>query len=68
MQFSRRFKKICPDVRNHFYAADESSIFTAEAKAVDQAFDFIITCDANNKFCIESYEPYQFKNPQIGNF
>ena len=30
---------------------DDSSIFTAEAKAVDQALDFIRTCDANNK-CI----------------
>ena len=47
---------------------DDSSIFTAEAKAVEQALDFISTCDANNKllyfglaFCIESYEPYQFK-------
>ena len=44
---------------------DDSSIFTAEAKAVDLALDFISTCDANNKiyyfFCIESYEPYQFK-------
>ena len=47
---------------------DDSSIFTAEAKAVDLALDFISTCDANNKFiifsdslCIESNEPYQFK-------
>ena len=29
---------------------DDSSIFTAEAKAVDLALDFISTCDANNKF------------------
>ena len=28
---------------------DDSSIFTAEAKAVDLALDFIKTCDANNK-------------------
>ena len=35
---------------------DDSSISTAEAKAVDLALDFIITCDA-----IESNEPYQFK-------
>ena len=27
---------------------DDSSIFTAEAKAVDLALDFISTCDANN--------------------
>ena len=33
---------------------DDSSIFTAEAKAIDLALDFISTCDANN-------EPYQFK-------
>ena len=31
---------------------DDSSIFTAEAKAVDLALDFISTCDANNKFII----------------
>ena len=28
---------------------DDSSIFTAEAEAVDLALDFIRTCDANNK-------------------
>ena len=33
---------------------DDSSIFTAEAKAVDLALDFISTCDANNKFIIFS--------------
>ena len=33
---------------------DDSSIFTAEAKAVDLALDFIRTCDANNKFIIFS--------------
>ena len=27
-----------------------SSIFTAEAKTVDLALDFISTCDANNNF------------------
>ena len=31
---------------------DDSSIFTAEPKAVDLALDFISTCDANNKFII----------------
>ena len=40
---------------------DDSSIFTADAKAVDLALDFIRTCDANNKLIMESYEPYQFK-------
>ena len=44
---------------------DDSSIFTAKAKAIDLALDFISTCDANNKFilffCNESNEPYQFK-------
>ena len=33
---------------------DDSSIFTAEAKAVDLALDFISTSDANNKFIIFS--------------
>ena len=33
---------------------DDSSIFTAEAKAVDLALDFIRTCDTNNKFIIFS--------------
>ena len=33
---------------------DNSSIFTAEAKAVDQALDFIRTCDTNNKFVLFS--------------
>ena len=37
------------------------AIFTAEAKAIDPALDFFSTCNANNKFCIESNEPYQFK-------
>ena len=32
----------------------DSSIFTAEAKAVDLAFNFIRTCDTNNKFNIFS--------------
>ena len=31
---------------------EDSSIFTAEAKAIDLALDFISTCDANNKFII----------------
>ena len=29
---------------------DDSSIFTAEAKAVGLALEFISTCDSNNKF------------------
>ena len=29
---------------------DDSSIFTAKAKAIYLALDFISTCDANNKF------------------
>ena len=33
---------------------DDSSIFTAEAKAIDLVLDFISTCDANNKFIIFS--------------
>ena len=31
---------------------EDSSIFTAEAKAGDLALDFIRTCDTNNKFII----------------
>ena len=34
---------------------DDSSIFTAEAKAVDLALDFIRSCDTNNKLIIVSY-------------
>ena len=34
---------------------DDSSIFTAEAKAIDLALDFISTCDAKNKFIIFLY-------------
>ena len=33
---------------------DDSSIFTAEAKAVDIALDFSRTCDTNNKSIIFS--------------
>ena len=33
---------------------DDSSLFTAEAKAVDLPLDFISTCNANNKFIIFS--------------
>ena len=33
---------------------DDSSVFTAEAKAVDLALDLIRTCDANNQFIIFS--------------
>ena len=33
---------------------DDSSIFTAETKAIDLALDFISTYDANNKFIIFS--------------
>ena len=52
---------------------DNSSIFSAQAKAVDQALDFIRTCDTNNKFVIFS-DPLSVlkamnhtssKNPQI---
>ena len=52
---------------------DDSSIFTAEAKAVDQALDFIRTCDANNKFILfsdslsvlKAMNHASSKNPQI---
>ena len=52
---------------------DDSLIFTAEAKAVNLALDFIITCDANNKFIIfsdslsvlKAMNHTRSKNPQI---
>ena len=48
-------------------------IFTAEAKAIDLAFDFITTCDASNKFIIfsdslsvlKAMNHASSKNPQI---
>ena len=52
---------------------DDSSIFTAEAKAVDLALDFIRTCDTNDKFIIlsdslsvlKAMNNTSSKNPQI---
>ena len=52
---------------------DDSSIFTAEAKAIGLALDFISTCDANNKFIIfsdslsvlKAMNHTSSKNPQI---
>ena len=52
---------------------DDSSIFTAEAKAVDLALDFIRTCDTNNKFnifsgslsALKAMNYISSKNPQI---
>ena len=52
---------------------DDSSIFTAEAKAVDPALDFMRTCDTNNKFIIfsvslsvlKAMDHTSSKNPQI---
>ena len=52
---------------------DDSSIFTAEAKAIDLALVFISTCDANNKFIIfsdslsvlKAMNHTSSKNPQI---
>ena len=52
---------------------DDSSIFTAEAKAIDLALDFISSCDANNKFIIfsdslsvlKAMNHTSSKNPQI---
>ena len=48
-------------------------IFTAEAKAIDLALDFISTCDANNKFIIfpgslsvlKAMNHTSSKNPQM---
>ena len=58
--------------RNMQRIPDDSSIFTAEAKAVDLALDYISTCDANNKFSILSDSlsvlkamNHIRKNPQI---
>ena len=56
--------------------SDDSSIFTAESKAIDLAFDFISTCDANNKFIIfsdslsvlKTMNHTSSKNPQIQKF
>ena len=52
---------------------DDSPIFTAEAKAVDLALDFISTCDDNNKIIIfsdsfsvlKAMNHTSSKNPQI---
>ena len=52
---------------------DDSSVFTAEAKAVDLALDFISTCNANNKLIIfsdslsvlKAMNHTSSKNPQI---
>ena len=52
---------------------DDSSIFTAEAKAVDLALEFIRTGDTNNKFIIfsdalsvlKAMNHTSSKNPQI---
>ena len=52
---------------------DDSSIFTAKAKAVDLAFEFIRTCDTNIKFIIfsdshsvlKAMNHISSKNPQI---
>ena len=54
---------------------DDSSIFTAEAKAVDLAIDFISMCDVNNKFIkfsdslsvLKAMNHTSSKNPQIQN-
>ena len=51
---------------------DASSIFTAEAKAVVLALDFIRTCDTNNEFIIftdslsvlKAMNQISSKNPQ----
>ena len=52
---------------------DDSSIFTAEAKAINPALDFISTCDADNKLIIfsdslsvlKAMNHTSSKNPQI---
>ena len=61
---------------NHSYVQripDDSSIFTAEAKAVDLALDVIRTCETNNTFIIfsdslsvlKAMNHISSKNPQI---
>ena len=53
----------------------DSSIFTAEAKAVDLALDFIRTCETNNKFyyisdsisVLKAINHTSSKNPHIQN-
>ena len=58
---------------NMQHIPDDSSIFTAEAKAVDLALDFISTCDADNKLIIfsdslsvlKAINHTSSKNPQI---
>ena len=56
---------------------DDSSMFTAEAKAVDLALDFLRTCETNNKFIryfSDSFSVWKAmnhtssKNPQIQKF
>ena len=52
---------------------DDSSIFTAEAKSVDLALDFISTSDTNNTFVLfsdslsvlKAMNHTSSKNPQI---
>ena len=52
---------------------DDSSIFTAEAKSVDLALDFISTSDTNNTFILfsdslsvlKAMNHTSSKNPQI---
>ena len=52
---------------------EDSSTFTAEAKAIDLALDSISTCDANNKFItfsdslsvLKTMNHTSSKNPQI---
>ena len=52
---------------------DDSSSFTAEAKAVDLALDYIRNCETNNKFIIfsgslsvlKAINHTSSKNPQI---
>ena len=43
---------ISENYSNMQHIPDDSLIFTAEAKAIDLALDFISTCGANNRFYI----------------
>ena len=75
---SKEDSKVCCAVISGYHSnmqciPDDSSIFTAEAKAVDLALDFIRTCVTNNKFIIfsesltvsKAINYISSKNPQI---
>ena len=64
---------VADDFSETMRISDGSSIFTAEAKAIDLALDFIADCETSNKFVIfsdslsvlKSLDHTSSKNPQI---